>query len=449
MKTFILGSYKMTEIKTYDDALNFIHGRFKARKIPTLARMRELLKRLGNPQNGQSYIHVTGTNGKGSTVTMIRAMLMASGYQVGTFTSPFITRFNERIALNGQPISDRDLVIYTRQVATVVDQMDAEGQTPTEFEINTAIMFLYFADRKPDVVILEVGIGGLYDSTNVIEKPDVAVIVTVGYDHMQFLGDSLTEIATIKAGIIKKHSPVVVGQLPAEAKQVIVSTAKKKQSPLFQLGQEFHAQAKNSHQLAQKIEYQGLSLAKTVFQLGLAGDYQVQNAGVAITTVQLWLQKHQGYLDPSNIAEGLLNAHWPGRMEIVNREPLMILDGAHNLPGVQALVQTIEHELADREVYLLVAILADKQYELMLGELASLRNVHLVLTQFSPPGPKRPTADLAGLKDLIRTRYPMQVFPEWQLGLAAISQQVSAEDVILITGSLYFISEVRNFLLAD
>ncbi|KRM03462.1 bifunctional folylpolyglutamate synthase/dihydrofolate synthase [Limosilactobacillus gastricus] len=439
----------MTEIKTYDDALNFIHGRFKAREIPTLARMRKLLKRLGNPQNGQSYIHVTGTNGKGSTVTMIRAMLMASGYQVGTFTSPFITRFNERIALNGQPISDRDLVTYTRQVATVVDQMDAEGQTPTEFEINTAIMFLYFADRKPDVVILEVGIGGLFDSTNVIEKPDVAVIVTVGYDHMQFLGDSLTEIATIKAGIIKKHSPVVVGQLPEEAKQVIVSTAKKKQSPLFQLGQEFHAQAKNSHQLAQNIEYQGLSLAKTVFQLGLAGDYQVQNAGVAITTVQLWLQKHQGYLDPSNIAEGLLNAHWPGRMEIVNREPLMILDGAHNLPGVQALVQTIEHELADREVYLLVAILADKQYELMLGELASLRNVHLVLTQFSPPGPKRPTADLAGLKDLIRTRYPMQVFPEWQLGLAAISQQVSAEDVILITGSLYFISEVRNFLLAD
>ena len=439
----------MTEIKTYDDALNFIHGRFKAREIPTLARMRKLLKRLGNPQDGQSYIHVTGTNGKGSTVTMIRAMLMASGYQVGTFTSPFITRFNERIALNGQPISDRDLVTYTRQVATVVDQMDAEGQTPTEFEINTAIMFLYFADRKPDVVILEVGIGGLFDSTNVIEKPDVAVIVTVGYDHMQFLGDSLTEIATIKAGIIKKHSPVVVGQLPEEAKQVIVSTAKKKQSPLFQFGQEFHVQAKNSHQLAQKIEYQGLSLAKTVFQLGLAGDYQVQNAGVAITTVQLWLQKHQGYLDPSNIAEGLLNAHWPGRMEIVNREPLMILDGAHNLPGVQALVQTIEHELADREVYLLVAILADKQYELMLGELASLRNVHLVLTQFSPPGPKRPTADLAGLKDLIRTRYPMQVFPEWQLGLAAISQQVSAEDVILITGSLYFISEVRNFLLAD
>ncbi|WP_295774845.1 folylpolyglutamate synthase/dihydrofolate synthase family protein [uncultured Limosilactobacillus sp.] len=439
----------MTEIKTYDDALKFIHGRFKARKIPTLARMQELLKRLDNPQDGQSYIHVTGTNGKGSTVAMIRAMLMASGYQVGTFTSPFITRFNERIALNGQPISDQDLVTYTRQVATVVDQMDAEGQTPTEFEINTAIMFLYFADRNPDVVILEVGIGGLYDSTNVIEKPDIAVIVTVGYDHMQFLGDSLTEIATIKAGIIKKNSPVVVGQLPTEAKQVIGSTAKKKQSPLFSLGQEFHAQAKNSHQLAQKIEYQGLSLAKTVFQLGLAGDYQIQNAGVAITTVQLWLQKHQGYLDPSNIAEGLLNACWPGRMEIVNREPLMILDGAHNLPGIQALVQTIEHELADREVYLLVAILADKQYELMLGELASLRNVHLVLTQFAPPGPKRPTADLAGLKDVIRTRYPMQVFPEWQLGLAAISQQVSAEDVILITGSLYFISEVRNFLLAD
>lgn len=439
----------MTEINSYEEALNFIHGRFKARKIPTLARMRELLKRLGDPQVGQSYIHVTGTNGKGSTVAMIREMLMASGYQVGTFTSPFITRFNERFAIDGQPISDDDLVTYTQQVATVVDQMDAEGQTPTEFEINTAIMFLYFAAERPDVVILEVGIGGLYDSTNVIENPDVAVIVTVGYDHMQFLGDTLTEIATIKAGIIKDQTPVVIGQLPPEAQTVITSTAQEKQSPLYELGVDFQAQAKDSHQLAQIVEYEGLAINDRQFQLGLAGDYQVHNVGVALTVVQLWLQKHQGVIDPDNIAEGLLRAHWPGRMEVVNQEPLMILDGAHNLPGIQALVATIKHEMADREVYLLVAILADKQYELMLGELAALGNVHLVLTHFAPPGPKRPTADLEALTDLIPSRYPMQTFDQWQLGLAAISQQVSADDVILITGSLYFISEVRNFLMTD
>lgn len=439
----------MTEINSYEEALNFIHGRFKARKIPTLARMRELLKRLGDPQEGQSYIHVTGTNGKGSTVAMIREMLMASGYQVGTFTSPFITRFNERFAIDGHPISDDDLVTYTQQVATVVDQMDVEGQTPTEFEINTAIMFLYFAAEKPDVIILEVGIGGLYDSTNVIENPDVAVIVTVGYDHMQFLGDTLTEIATIKAGIIKDQTPVVIGQLLPETQTVIAQKVQETHSHLYELGPDFQAQAKDSHQLAQIVEYEGLAINDRQFQLGLAGDYQVHNAGVALTVVQLWLQKHQGVIDPDNLAEGLLRAHWPGRMEVVNQEPLMILDGAHNLPGIQALVATIKHEMADREVYLLVAILADKQYELMLGELAALGNVHLVLTHFAPPGPKRPTADLEALTDLIPSRYPMQTFDQWQLGLAAISQQVSADDVILITGSLYFISEVRNFLMTD
>jgi len=439
----------MTEINSYEEALNFIHGRFKARKIPTLARMRELLKRLGDPQLGQSYIHVTGTNGKGSTVAMIREMLMAGGYRVGTFTSPFITRFNERFAIDGQPISDDDLVTYTQQVATIVDQMDAEGQTPTEFEINTAIIFLYFAAERPDVVILEVGIGGLYDSTNVIENPDVALIVTVGYDHMQFLGDTLTEIATIKAGIIKDQTPVVIGQLPPEAQTVIAQKVQETHSHLYELGPDFQAQAKDSHQLAQIVEYEGLAINDRQFQLGLAGDYQVHNAGVALTVVQLWLQKHQGVIDPDNLAEGLLRAHWPGRMEIVNQEPLMILDGAHNLPGIQALVATIKHEMADREVYLLVAILADKQYELILGELAALGNVHLVLTHFAPPGPKRPTADLEALTDLIPSRYPMQTFDQWQLGLATISQQVSADDVILITGSLYFISEVRNFLMTD
>ena len=199
-------------IESYAEALNFIHGRTKFKKIPTLDRMRLFLERLGNPQKGLKYVHVTGTNGKGSTVAMLRSMLMAAGLNVGSFTSPFITRFNERIALNAQPISDEDLTRLARKVEPVVQQLDQELPTggPTEFEIDTAIMFCYFAEKQPDLVLLEVGIGGLYDSTNVI-TPLVSVITTVSWDHMKYLGDTLAKIAHQKAGIIKRGVPVVIG----------------------------------------------------------------------------------------------------------------------------------------------------------------------------------------------------------------------------------------------
>ena len=205
-------------IESYAEALNFIHGRTKFKKIPTLDRMRLFLDRLGNPQKGLKYVHITGTNGKGSTVAMLRSMLMKAGLNVGSFTSPFITRFNERIALNAEPISDEDLTRLARKVEPVVQQLDQELPTggPTEFEIDTAIMFCYFAEKQPDLVLLEVGIGGLYDSTNVI-TPLVSVITTVSWDHMKYLGDTLAKIAHQKAGIIKKGVPVVIGQLPSSS----------------------------------------------------------------------------------------------------------------------------------------------------------------------------------------------------------------------------------------
>lgn len=183
-------------IESYAEALNFIHGRTKFKKIPTLDRMKLFLERLGNPQKGLKYVHVTGTNGKGSTVAMLRAVLMETGLNIGSFTSPFITRFNERIALNAKPISDEDLTRFARKVEPVVQQLDQELPTggPTEFEIDTAIMFCYFAEKQPDLVLLEVGIGGLYDSTNVI-TPLVSVITTVSWDHMKYLGDTLAKIA--------------------------------------------------------------------------------------------------------------------------------------------------------------------------------------------------------------------------------------------------------------
>ncbi|MDO4902818.1 MAG: folylpolyglutamate synthase/dihydrofolate synthase family protein [Limosilactobacillus sp.] len=432
-------------ISTYEEALNFIHGRTQFKKIPTLKRMRRFLAELGNPQDGLKYIHVTGTNGKGSTVAMMRSMLMNSGLNVGSFTSPFITRFNERIEYNAEQISDADLTRLTDRVARVVAKLDDELEEggPTEFEIDTAIMFCYMQEKQPDVVLLEVGIGGLYDSTNVI-VPEVSVITTVGWDHMKYLGNTLAAIATQKAGIIKQDRPVVIGKLASSADAVIRVTAEEKQARLYALDEEFTAQKLSQHEFFAGIKYQGLSLSNFQCKLGLGGDYQVENAAVAITAVQIFLDRIGLPLDRSALKNGLNETRWPGRLEVVNDAPLVLLDGAHNLPGIQALVQTIKDDFADRDVYLLVAILADKQYDLMLGELASLGNVHITVTHFAGPGPKRPSADLATIGEEIPSRYPIETNDNWQLAFQNIASQLSEDDALIITGSLYFISDVRK-----
>ena len=441
----MMGENRM--IESYTDALNFIHGRTKFKKIPTLDRMRLFLDRLGNPQRGLQYIHVTGTNGKGSTVAMMRSMLMATGLNVGSFTSPFITRFNERIAFNAEPISDTDLTRLAKKVEPVVQQLDQEIPTggPTEFEIDTAIMFCYFAEKKPDLVLLEVGIGGLYDSTNVI-TPLVSVITTIGWDHMKYLGNTLAKIAHQKAGIIKKNVPVVIGYLPLSAHEVIVKEAAEKKAQIYELGKEFSTRKLNRHAMNAEIEYDDGELHHFREKLNLAGDYQVGNAAIAITTVQVVLNKLGIPVNAVDLKKGLATTWWPGRMETVIDEPLVMLDGAHNLPGIQELVKSIRDDFSDRNVYILVAILADKQYELMLGELASLANVHLMVTNFAGPGPKRPSADLTSVIGEFKTKYPIQIAENWQSGFIKLSQELGADDVMIITGSLYFISEVRKIL---
>lgn len=436
----------MADISDYQSALAFIHGRPRFQKRPDLVRMKTFLKSLANPEKGLSYIHVTGTNGKGSVVAMTQSILSAHGLRVGTFTSPFITRFNERIAIDGQPISDSDLTRLTRKVAPLAEKQDqtCEFGGPTEFDLDTALAFLYFQEKQPDVVILEVGIGGLYDSTNVIEDPAVTAITTVGWDHMKLLGNTLGKIATQKAGIMKKGRPCVVGSLPAEAMRVVELKAKDLGANLYVAGRDFGSHKTNEGQLQATIRYDGLSIHHGLYRLGLLGDYQVANAAVAITVSQLFLQSANIPLDRSAVKNGLAECRWPGRVELVNEKPAVILDGAHNLPGMQALAKTIRQDLKGREVYVIVAILADKQYQLMLGELAAIANVHLILTNFTGPSKNRPSADLAGVMKDIPTHYPVQTEPNWQLAIAKAAQEADENDAILITGSLYFISDVRQ-----
>ena len=431
-------------IETYEAALAFIHGRTQFKKSDQLRRMNAFMDRLGNPQRDLSIIHVAGTNGKGSTVAFLQNLLVANGHTVGTFTSPFLMRFNERISINGEPISDADLLTLINVVKPVVNELDAsypEGG-PTEFEIITAMMFVYFKGRV-DVAIVEVGIGGLLDSTNVL-TPAVAVITTIGYDHMRLLGDTLPKIAAQKAGIIKPKVPVVIGQLPAAAKQVIQQTAQRQAAPLYQPDSSYHTRLKPSAGWQERFDYEFNDVRYPDLQIQLLGDYQVANASSALTAFLVYETQMQQKVQERTVKQALKETKWPGRFEAVVDDPLIVLDGAHNQPAMSELTRLVNARFSDREVYVLFAVLADKQFEKMLAILLQIKHVHLVLTTFNGPG-HRVVESPESLAKQYGDDSRIRVVEDWQLGIAQILRTMSADDLFLITGSLYFISDVRHF----
>lgn len=417
----------------YESALNFIHGRPRLRKDPTLSRMKMLLERLNNPQQNLNIVHVAGTNGKGSTVAFLRQMIIRSGHSVGSFTSPFITKFNERISVNGEMISDEEVIKLVETVKPVIEQMDMEQNSPLEFETITAMMFLYFANNPVDIVIVEVGIGGLYDSTNVL-NPLISVITNIGFDHMEMLGDTLSKIAFQKAGIIKKNAPVISGVLEPEAFKVIEQVAREKNVKLLEINRDFR--------LDQRLmEFSDADIKVTDIRLGLQGDFQLYNAAIAIETFEEVTKILKWNWNHSSILQALEETKWPGRLEIVSDKPLIILDGAHNLPGVQALVQTTKRQYAGRTVYFLVSILKDKLFDQMIAELEKVPNSKIILTTFQQPNHRA----VVGIESLSqKLTQNMTYNRDWKKALTEIKKDIRKQDVIVVTGSLYFISEVRQ-----
>lgn len=433
-------------VKDYDAALAFIHGRTKFKKSDHLNRMKTFLSKLDNPQEQLSAIHVAGTNGKGSTVAFTRDLLRSQGYTVGTFTSPFLVRFNERISVDGQPISDDDLVALVNQVQPVVADLDAtypEGG-PTEFEIITAMMFLYFKTRV-DVAVIEVGIGGLLDSTNVF-TPEVSVITTIGYDHMQILGNTLAEIAAQKAGIIKSGVPVVAGRLPEEAMAVVQQTAADKKSPLYRVGKEIDAKIKSEVGWQERFDFQFDQEQFKGLKIGLLGDYQVDNASCALAAFIIYQKRHHQALNQADITRSLSKTVWAGRFEPLNQDPLIVIDGAHNEPAVEELTAMLKKRFKGHEIFVLFAVLADKQHDKMLATLRTVPNLNIVLTTFDGPG-SRAVTDPETLAAQYADDTRIEVIDNWQLAIGQILQRMSADDLFLITGSLYFISDVRAFFL--
>lgn len=360
---------------TYKEALEYIHSISWTFCKPGLERIEGLCSRLGDPQKELRFIHVAGTNGKGSFCSMLSSVLRKSGLRVGLYTSPYIRFFNERMCVDGEPISDTELAELTEYIRPIADSMTDK---PTEFELITAIAFEFFKRRNCDVVVLEAGMGGRLDSTNIIRNPYLSVITGIALDHTAFLGDTVEKIAAEKAGIIKDNAPVLFGGDDENAASVIEAKAKEMGSPFYRT------------RYGELVNIRP-SLDGTVFDFGedkniairLLGAYQPRNAANVIEAVRIL--RNRG-LDISELAlrEGLEASTWQGRFEIICRDPLMIFDGAHNPQGISSAVESIKTYFGDKKVYLLTGVLRDKDYTAIAKDLSEVAQKAFTITPDSP-----------------------------------------------------------------
>ncbi|MBC6180323.1 bifunctional folylpolyglutamate synthase/dihydrofolate synthase [Listeria welshimeri] len=422
-------------LKSYEEAIEWIHGTLRLGIKPGLARMEYIMEKLNHPEKANKWIHIAGTNGKGSTLTFIRNCIEEAGYTTGTFTSPYIETFNERISVNGKPISDDKILILANRMKPIAEELkNTIYGPPSEFEIITAMMFLYFAEYDSiDIGIIEVGLGGRLDSTNIL-LPLVSVITTIGMDHMEFLGNTIEEIASEKAGIIKSGTPVISGVIQSEAQEVIKAIASKNKANFAQLNQDFFIQL-DGKTATFKTKH-GEEIVDLV--IGLDGFHQLNNASLAIKVIQ-YLNTYSSYdIDEKAIKAGLKKAFWPGRMETISEKPLIIVDGAHNPEGIETLKHSINRFSGHKII--IVSILKDKNYKEMLSSLKSIPDCEIILTTFdySRAMSAQETINIGKLEDIA-------VNPVWH---DAINDTVQSKNdsKIFITGSLYFISEVRKFV---
>ena len=359
----------------YTEALEYIHGISWTFCKPGLDRIKELCEKLGNPEKKLKFIHVAGTNGKGSFCSMIQSILTEAGYKTGLYTSPYIKVFNERMQIDGSAISDSTLADITARVKPVADSM---SDKPTEFELITAIAFLYFCEAGCDIVVLEAGMGGRLDSTNIIDTSVLSVITGIALDHVDYLGDTVEKIAAEKAGIIKHGVPVLFGGDSKEAKKVIMQKAKEMNSEFFHVDYSLLS-VKHSDLSGTVFDY----AKRQNVEIKLLGLYQPRNASVVLNAVDI-LKREGLSIDENAILRGLKKASWPARFEIINREPLIIFDGAHNAQGISSAVISIKHYFKNEKVYALTGVLKDKDYRVIASELAKVTDSAFTLTPMSP-----------------------------------------------------------------
>lgn len=425
----------MKSIRTMDEVCEFFSAESWQGSRLGLERMEELMELLGNPERGLRFIHVAGSNGKGSAAAMLASILAQAGYKTGLYTSPHLMRVNERLKINGTEITDAELIEAAEQIRPTVEKL---ADPPTEFERITALAFCWFARQHCDVVVLEVGLGGRLDATNVIPAPDAAVIMNIALEHTAVLGNTLEKIAAEKAGIIKPGTPTVLYRQTAPVQRVVEEVCREKGAPLRitrpELGQGLSGDLEG-----QLLDYR----SRRELRVGLPGAYQRENTYAVLDTVDL-LTEQKGYtISEEAIRQGLALARWPGRLEVLHHEPLVLVDGAHNPDGVEALTASLQEYFPDRKLTFVMGVMADKDYEEMLRLTAPLADQFITVT------PECERALSSGdLADRIRKRFHVPARDEKDVpsGLDRALRLCGRQDVICVFGSLYQAGMVREYM---
>lgn len=416
---------------TYEEALSYIHSIcWKGSKLG-LDRTRELLGKLDGPQKELKFIHIAGTNGKGSTAAMLSSILEEAGYRVGLYTSPFINRFNERMQVNHQPIPDEELAALTEYVRPHADAM---ADSPTEFELITALAMVWFARQKCDIVVLEVGMGGELDSTNIIDVPEAAVIAAMGLDHVKELGPTMADIARAKAGIIKEGGRVVSYGGNPEADEVIAAVCRARNASLCQ--PDFSAIVPGDFSLeGQTFSYKGWR----GLRIPLVGAYQMNNAAVVLETVEVLRQRGWSVSDEA-VRQGLADTRWPARFEVLRRDPVFIVDGGHNPHGIRATAESLSRLFPGRKITFVTGVMADKDVEHILGLIVPLAD------QFFTVRPDNPRAmdagELAARIEAMGAK--ATACASVRDGVDRAIQAEGPHGVACALGSLYMSGEVRS-----
>lgn len=423
---------------TYSEALENIHSLLSFGSRPGLDRVSELLRRMGNPQDKLRYIHVAGTNGKGSTCAMLSAILKAEGYKTGLFISPYITDFRERIQINNEPVSEKTLTAAVEKTLPIVNQLRDEGIIITEFEYVNALEFYIHAEAKCNVVVLEVGMGGLLDCTNVILPPLCSVITAIGLDHTAILGDTVEAIAEQKCGILKKGSIAVTSKQDARAMSVIESTAEKLGIPILK-SEDIEVEVKEISPKGSRFVYNNREIT-----LPLAGDHQIENAKTALAAVEAVRKEGLLTISDSSIVEGMRNAVNPARLELLSENPVVLLDGAHNPNGIEALKAAIDRFLPDTPIICVMGMLADKDID---SSIALLDGLFERVFTVPIDNPRALSADDLAKKFENHAK-AVQPFESREDAFdAAYALAKGTDSAVLICGSLYLAGEIRPYIL--